>query len=305
MVRRPLPVRRLAAIALLAAPRLAGADEPAWIAEALAAANARRRALGREPLVLSLPLGRAAEAEARELAQEAELFPSSRPEQIAALVCLEDLPGRLRAAGYRAHRAKAHVIVSEALLATTDLPGSNPALAADLLDGDFHELGLAVARGARMEIGVAILGLSVAEDFARRTRGLGDPAAVRSELLELSNRERSRHQRRPLRADRCLDQLAERYAERMLAEGFYGHTSPEGRDVLARARAAGCRGRRFAENLARGQTTGEQVIGGWTESPAHRDNLLGRRYRRVGHGLALGLRDGEGWIVWVQVLGGD
>lgn len=299
------PPRRLAVIVLLAAPRIAAGAAPAWLDEAVAQANARRAARGHEPLVVSTPLRRAAELETRELAGDAARFLAARPEEITALAELGDLPGRLQAAGFQAHRAKAHVIVSERPLVAADLLDGNPALADDLLDGGFRELGLDVARGGRMEIAVAILALSTADDFARRTRAVTDLAAVRQQLLEQSNRARFAAELRLLRVDQCLERVAQEYADRMLAEGFYGHYGAEGEDVLARVRAAGCRRRRVAENLARGQTTAAEVVGEWLDSPGHRDNLLDPHYRRVGFGLALGLRDGEGWILWVQVLGGD
>lgn len=273
--------------------------------EVLARVNDERAGRASEPMAWSTALERAALAQAEALEEEAARFPSARPEHITALAALDQLPRHLETAGYSARRASAHVVVADRPLAAASLLEDEPGLWEDLLDPNLREVGLARVRRGDLEILVAIVGLSKAIDFATLTVGLEDRQRVRADLLRVTNEARRARQRRPLRRDRCLERVAQRYADRMLADGFYGHHSPEGRDVAYRVRGGGCPRAHVGENLARGQTSVEQVIGGWMESPDHRQNLLQPDFRRVGFGLGLGRRGDEYWILWVQVLSGE
>lgn len=287
-------------LCLLTAVWIAGAGE--WSAATLDRINRERRNLGISSLRASAELDRAAQWKADALAEEASLFPSSRPELITARADLEDLPELLTRAGFEAARVKAHVVVADRALDSEDLWQSSDSLRRDLLDGRFRQFGLGWARAEPLEIAVLIPALSQEDDFAERTRDLDDLEAVRRELLRRSNEARRVNRRRPLRRDGCLERVAQEYAEAMLAGGFYGHHSPDGKDVAARIRALGCADRRMAENLARGQVSAAEVIDGWLDSPGHRRNLLSADYDRVGHGLAQARIEGVGWILWVQVF---
>jgi uncharacterized protein YkwD len=88
----------------------------------------------------------------------------------------------------------------------------------------------------------------------------------------------------------------------MLARAFYGHESPEGRDAWSRARTAGYRALIVGENIAQGQSSLEEVMTGWMESPEHRKNILNPLYAEAGFGLAVG-RNAQGYqVLWVQVF---
>ncbi len=300
-------IRAVAALAPLAL--VGGAGAPAagqgLGEEVLALVNRERAAAGADALTLSTELERAALTKAELVGREVESFPSLRPSQVTAMARLDDLPQHLSDAGFAARRASAHVVVADQVLTARDLVEREPALRADLLDPALRELGLGLVRQGALEIAVAIVARSKGTDFATSTAGLDDLEQTRSELLRLTNKARRGRNRVPLRRDRCLERAAQRYADRMLAEGFYGHVSPEGEDVAFRLRGGGCRRSHVGENLARGQTSVRQVIDGWMDSPGHRDNLLNPDYRRVGFGLALGPRADDYWIVWVQVLAAD
>ena len=171
------------------------------------------------------------------------------------------------------------------------------------MSAEFSDLGIGVAAVGELEIVVLVCALSAAADFELLTRALVDLDAVRATLLERTNEARQAWQRRPLRSDRCLDKVAQTYAESMFAEGFYGHVSPDGGDVGQRVKALGCEARKIGENLARGQPTPEEVIADWLDSGGHRRNLLDREYDGVGFGLAYGRHDEDYEVLWVQVLG--
>jgi uncharacterized protein YkwD len=72
----------------------------------------------------------------------------------------------------------------------------------------------------------------------------------------------------------------------MARRNFFCHTSPGGTTYLRRIRWAGYRPRRAAENLAAGQTSPEDVVRVWMESPGHRANMLDCGLLEVGVGFA-------------------
>jgi len=56
----------------------------------------------------------------------------------------------------------------------------------------------------------------------------------------------------------------------------------------------------FAENIAYGETSGEEVVNDWKKSPGHRRNMLGR-YKYIGIGIA---RDRRGRMYYTQIFAG-
>jgi uncharacterized protein YkwD len=180
----------------------------------------------------------------------------------------------------------------------------------ELMRSEFRDIGSGAATIERAADGdrrvyVVVVGRSWPDLFAERTAPLRDLARVRSAMVQRVNEERRTERRPPLRLDARLSRAAQDYAERMLREGFYGHQSPEGGNVLHRARDASYPVSAVAENLALGPWTVEEAIEGWMNSPGHRRNLLDLDYRDLGIGLAFGRGLGDqGWqLIWVQVFG--
>jgi uncharacterized protein YkwD len=56
----------------------------------------------------------------------------------------------------------------------------------------------------------------------------------------------------------------------------------------------------IGENLAAGQTSPEQVVTQWMNSPGHRENMLQERFTEVGVGLREG---GDYGLYWVLEFG--
>ena len=118
-------------------------------------------------------------------------------------------------------------------------------------------------------------------------------ALVTSAVICEINRERARHRLAAVRAHRQLATMASRYARAMVRQRFFGHVSPAGASMAERIRDAGyARGYWSAgEALAWGsgtRATPRAVVSAWMRSPPHRAVLLGRSYRDVGIGVALG-----------------
>ena len=127
-------------------------------------------------------------------------------------------------------------------------------------------------------------------------------------LLQLTNEERARHGVPAVRASAVLAQAARHHAEEMVRLRYFSHVSPTpGRgDVGDRVAMVGGTMRSVGENLAAVQAGGldlpERVIGGWMQSPGHRQSLLAGRWTHVGFGAQ---ETPDGRLVVVQVFAFD
>ncbi len=104
-------------------------------------------------------------------------------------------------------------------------------------------------------------------------------------LLRLLNDERVNAGLRPLEVDPLLVQAARDHSRDMLAQGYFAHTSEDGKTPADRVRQAGVRYAIVGENLALAPTV-ELAHHGLMESPGHRANILSPQYGRVGIGVA-------------------
>ncbi len=120
---------------------------------------------------------------------------------------------------------------------------------------------------------------------------------LRAATLCLVNRERSKRGLPKLNRNRKLERAASRYAKRMVVEGFFGHVSPDGgtlTDRVTRSRYLKGSLKRWSlgENIAWGEGrlgTPRSIVAGWMRSSAHRSNILDRRFREAGFGVATGV----------------
>jgi uncharacterized protein YkwD len=125
-------------------------------------------------------------------------------------------------------------------------------------------------------------------------------ASIRSATLCLINVERRARGLRALRSNSRLRNAAQRYAEQMVRQSFFGHVSPAGSTVLQRIRKASylksARAYSVGENLAWGTrelATPRQTVRNWMNSPPHRRNMLDRGFREIGIGIAIGVPQGS------------
>lgn len=128
--------------------------------------------------------------------------------------------------------------------------------------------------------------------------GLAGTAAA---VVDLTNRERTRHGLPPLSADPLLTTAAQAHSADMVARAFYAHTAPDGSQPWDRAAAAGSTRRSVGENIACGQRSPADVVEGWMNSPGHRANILKPGFTHIGIGFAGGGRAG---MYWTQLFGG-
>ena len=127
------------------------------------------------------------------------------------------------------------------------------------------------------------------------------PSRVTSEVVRLTNAERTRLGRGRLRANPRLMQAAQVHAEQIARAGQLAHVLPDAAYPRAEDRlaAAGYRWRSYGENVALGQPTAAAVIRGWMHSRGHRKNLVSPAFTEMGVGYAL---DRAGRPYYVQVF---
>jgi uncharacterized protein YkwD len=99
-----------------------------------------------------------------------------------------------------------------------------------------------------------------------------------------------------LTADARLAAAAQGHSDDMAAQGYFSHTSLDGRSFADRVRAAGYPNP-GGENIAQGQRSAQAVHDAWMNSQGHRDNILNCGFTTIGVGLHAG-----SWT-WTQNFG--
>lgn len=81
----------------------------------------------------------------------------------------------------------------------------------------------------------------------------------------------------------------------MVSQGYFEHTSPAGVPFIDRIAATGythgARSWQVGENLVWGTgplSTPQSLVTSWMNSPPHRENLLGARFREIGIAAVVG-----------------
>src|SRR4051794_10783101 len=127
-------------------------------------------------------------------------------------------------------------------------------------------------------------------------------AVVGQATLCLLNQQRAANGIGPLAENAALSTASTGYSQRMVAQGFFGHESPDGGTLVQRLTDAGYLGDDDAwvvgENIGWGQAslaTARSMVTAWMNSPGHRENLLSADYTQVGLGLALGTPTDQTW----------
>jgi uncharacterized protein YkwD len=161
-----------------------------------------------------------------------------------------------------------------------------------------------------------LLALPTASNAATACRGAqltpspAHAAQVRGATLCLLNRERARHGLPRLHAHRSLSHAAAKYARLMVAKRFFAHVSPAGTTMAQRIKRTNYLKRTgswsLGENIAWGSggaATPARIVNAWMHSAGHRANILNRRFREIGIGIALGAPTGGGGATYVNEFG--
>lgn len=125
-------------------------------------------------------------------------------------------------------------------------------------------------------------------------------------VVELTNIERAKAGLQPLTLNLQLADAAQDHSNDMAKDDFFSHTGADGSTVATRVRASGYEYANAGENIAVGQTTAEQVVESWMNSPGHRANILNENFTEIGIGYTY-LENDTGSVnynhYWTQVFG--
>lgn len=166
-------------------------------------------------------------------------------------------------------------------MSTSSRPGRWAALAA--------VAGAAVI--GTMPVAPAVAAAPVAGTTAR--------ASAESEVIRLTNQERTERGCRAVRHEPKLSTAARRHSQDMARNNFFSHTGSDGSDFATRAARAGYN-HAMSENIAKGHRTPAEVVNGWMGSAPHRKAILDCAAKAAGVGVS---RAEDGALLWTQDFG--
>jgi len=116
-----------------------------------------------------------------------------------------------------------------------------------------------------------------------------------AEVFRLTNIERQKAGLPDLSYDEALKKTAVTRAKELVT--FYSHTRPDGSECFTAFDENRVSYRMAGENIAWGQTSPEEVVNAWMNSPGHRSNILHKSFGRLGTGVEM---DSKGNLYWSQ-----
>ncbi len=230
----------------------------------------------------------------------APLKPQAALERVAAeLARGSDLALSLKAAGYRATKARAISITGDAGDAWSEPTIRN--YCERLQDPAMTEVG--VHQGSRQAWIVLAAPFAPAVAMSQQAAG--------GRVLDLVNQARAAPRAcggrefkaaRPLRWNDVLASAARLHAEDMARNNYFSHGGRDGSGPAQRIERAGYRYRSIGENIAAGQTKPEDVVAGWLKSPGHCANLMNPVFTEMGVAFAVEKNSKLG-VYWAQTFG--
>ncbi|MCA1057062.1 SafA/ExsA family spore coat assembly protein [Rossellomorea aquimaris] len=119
--------------------------------------------------------------------------------------------------------------------------------------------------------------------------------SVERQVIDLTNQERQKAGLSPLQLDWQLSRVARYKSRDMRDTGYFAHRSPQYGSPFDMMKSFNIQYSSAGENIAVGQTSPEQVVREWMNSPGHRKNILNGTYTRIGVGYAKGGSYGTYW----------
>ena len=124
-----------------------------------------------------------------------------------------------------------------------------------------------------------------------------------TQLLDLTNQQRSSNGKKPLVINEKLSQAAKAKADYMFLKNFWAHTAPDGTQPWDFILKQNYDYSYAGENLARNFYYSKEVVEAWMNSPSHKENLLSENYDEVGFAVQNGVLDGYETTLVVQFFG--
>jgi uncharacterized protein YkwD len=118
--------------------------------------------------------------------------------------------------------------------------------------------------------------------------GLEQANAIERRAFEQTNQIRVQNGLAPFKWDADVCRMARDHSESMSRQGYFSHTTPDGKRLRERARLVGILGFSvLAENIAYNQgyeDPGAFAVERWMQSPKHRANILSPEFRAMAIG---------------------
>lgn len=134
------------------------------------------------------------------------------------------------------------------------------------------------------------------EDFDKSDDKKSDETEFRKTVVTLVNAIRNDHGLKLLSENPELAQAAQMKAEDMQDNGYFDHHSPTYGSPFDMMEQFGISYRYAGENIAKGQSTPQEVVNSWMNSEGHKRNILNSSYTQIGIGYSA---DGN---IWVQMF---
>lgn len=122
-------------------------------------------------------------------------------------------------------------------------------------------------------------------------------------LTSLTNEERIDNDVPTLKENSLLVKAAQAKAEDMAKNGYFAHTSPDGKTPWYWLRQVGYSYKSAGENLAVNFFDSEDVTRAWMNSPTHKANIVKADYTEIGIGVANGVYQGRNTVFVAQFFG--
>jgi uncharacterized protein YkwD len=136
-----------------------------------------------------------------------------------------------------------------------------------------------------------------------------DAASIAARVLELVNVARETPRQcgtssveaaPPVKLSSALTDVALLHAQDMARQRVMDHSGSDGSQPRERVTRAGYDARTVGENVAAGQTSADEVVAAWLDSPGHCRVIMEPRFREMGVAFALAM--GNPQTYWAQVF---
>lgn len=122
-------------------------------------------------------------------------------------------------------------------------------------------------------------------------------SSFQNQVVQLVNQQRAANGLGALSVDSGLTKTATLKSQDMAKLGYFDHTSPTYGSPFDMMKQFGITYRSAGENIAMGQTSPQQVMNAWMNSPGHRANILNSSFTKIGVGIA---QSSDGRYYWTQ-----
>ncbi|PLS17074.1 sporulation protein [Bacillus sp. M6-12] len=109
-------------------------------------------------------------------------------------------------------------------------------------------------------------------------------SAYEKQVVELTNAERAKQGLKALQLDTELSKVARTKSQDMKDKNYFDHNSPTYGSPFDMMKKFGIQYSSAGENIAQGQTSPQQVVQAWMDSPGHRANIMNSSYTHIGVG---------------------